>query len=388
MDDDTGISSLFAQVANAIGFEVEVLNHTEPFFERVAAFDPDVLMIDLQMPGSDGIELLRGLGDRHCRATVFIMSGMDTRVLATAEQFGLSLGLKVAGTINKPIDVEPLREILLPHYVQARVIRDDDIESAVDASQFIVHYLPKLSHHGGSRWVLEGAEALVRWEHSEYGLLYPDEFLARVEGAGAIAAVTEKVFRAAMEQVSQWFARGICVDLGLNLATGLLSDIEFPDRLFAMIADFHLDPSMITLELRQTAALPDIELALDILSRLRVKHVNLCLDDFGVGRSSLMHLYRMPFSEVKLDNAFIRDMRTNEDARATVQGLIDLVHKLDIRACAEGVEDAATFRMLEAMGCDRLQGYFIGSAVPAAEFEDLIAEWNEPRTGNTGSRGA
>ena len=100
---------------------------------------------------------------------------------------------------------------------------------------------------------------------------------------------------------------------------------------------------------------------------MRVKHVNLSLDDFGAGKSSLMHLYRMPFSEVKLDNRFISDMRTSDDARTLVQGLIELAHKLHIQTCAEGVEEEGSFRMLESMGCDKIQGHYIGPALPAKE---------------------
>jgi EAL domain-containing protein (putative c-di-GMP-specific phosphodiesterase class I) len=144
----------------------------------------------------------------------------------------------------------------------------------------------------------------------------------------------------------------------------------------ALIKEKQLDCSMISLELTETSALVDPELGLDILARLRVKHMNVCLDDFGVGHSSLTHLYRMPFNELKLDNAFISDMRTNEDARQIVEGLIYLAHKLKMRVCAEGVEDEATFRMLEAMGCDKMQGHHFGPALPAREIQQLVANWN------------
>jgi EAL domain-containing protein (putative c-di-GMP-specific phosphodiesterase class I) len=126
----------------------------------------------------------------------------------------------------------------------------------------------------------------------------------------------------------------------------------------------------------------DPEITMDILARLRVKNVNLCLDDFGVGYSSLTHLYRMPFNEVKLDNAFIEDMRTSDDAKHLVEGLIDLTHKLKMRACAEGVEDKATLTLLERMGCDRVQGHHIGPAVRPKALEALVENWNSHNRGD------
>ena len=136
-----------------------------------------------------------------------------------------------------------------------------------------------------------------------------------------------------------------------------------------------LPPESATLELTETA-MQDPDVTLDILTRLRVKNINLCLDDFGTGASSLTHLYRMPFSEVKLDNQFMSDMRLREDARALVEGLIYLAHKLKMRACAEGVEDEGTLRLLEGMHCDKVQGHHIGAAVRPKDLERIVEDWN------------
>ena len=166
------------------------------------------------------------------------------------------------------------------------------------------------------------------------------------------------------------------MELGVNLSAQFLGDLGFPDRLLTLIRENNLDPSMLTLELTETAAMNDPAVALDILARLRVKNINVCLDDFGTGASSLTHLYRMPFSEVKLDNQFTNDMRLREDARALVEGLIYLAHKLKMRACAEGVEDEGTLEMLEAMHCDKVQGHLIGAAVRAKDLEAIVERWN------------
>jgi EAL domain-containing protein (putative c-di-GMP-specific phosphodiesterase class I) len=386
MDDDPDVGTFFGQVGEDLGFDVKVLTDPLEFASTVVAFSPTVILLDLQMPGRDGIELLRELAglDRHPK--VLIASGLDSRVLTTASELGISMGVEIAGSFCKPIALDELEVLLVRLKSQKKTVTANHLRQAIDQGQLVVHYLPKATFKSPGRWIIEGAEALVRWEHPEYGLLYPKEFIGLAEQSGLITEVTDFVFRAAMEQARVWFANGLYMELGVNLSAQFLGDLGFPDRLLTLIRENNLDPSMITIELTETAAMQDPAVALDILARLRVKNINLCLDDFGTGASSLTHLYRMPFSEVKLDIQFINDMRLREDARAMVEGLIYLAHKLKMRACAEGVEDASTLQMLEAMHCDKVQGHHIGAAVRAKDLEAIVERWNSQFPGKVRSK--
>jgi len=305
-----------------------------------------------------------------------IASGMDTRVITTAEQLGLSLGLNMAGTLPKPLALDHLEVRLGQLKVSQQEITEEMLGAAIEAGQLVVHYQPKVVLKGPGRWIIEGAEALVRWKHDEYGLLYPDSFLPLAEETGLITNLTDFVFRAAMEQARVWFANGLYMELAVNLSAQFLTDLEFPDRLLTLVKENNLDPSMLTLELTETTSIADAEVTMDILARLRVRNVKLSIDDFGTGFSSLTHLYQMPFSELKIDNSFIRDMQTNPDARAMVEALIYLAHKLKISVCAEGVENEHSLRMLEEMHCDAAQGYLIGDPVNAKQLEALVENWN------------
>jgi EAL domain-containing protein (putative c-di-GMP-specific phosphodiesterase class I) len=376
MDDDADVGAFFGQVGEDLGFEVRVVADSEKFSPVVLEFSPTVILLDLQMPGKDGIELLRELASLDRNPKVLIASGLDSRVLTTAQELGTSMGVDVAGAFCKPIALDELEVLLVRLKSQTKIITVNHLRQAIEQGQLVVHYLPKATLKGPGRWIVEGAEALVRWEHPEYGLLYPKDFIGLAEESGLIVEVTDFVFRAAMEQARVWFAKGIYMELGVNLSAQFLGDLGFPDRLLTLIRENNLDPSMLTLELTETAAMNDPSVALDILARLRVKNINVCLDDFGTGASSLTHLYRMPFSEVKLDNQFTNDMRLREDARALVEGLIYLAHKLKMRACAEGVEDEGTLEMLEAMHCDKVQGHLIGAAVRAKDLEAIVERWN------------
>jgi EAL domain-containing protein (putative c-di-GMP-specific phosphodiesterase class I) len=376
MDDDPDVGAFFGQVGEDLGFEVRVIADPEKFAPNVLEFSPTVVLLDLQMPGRDGIELLRELASLDRNPKVLIASGLDSRVLTTAQELGMSMGVDVAGSFCKPIALDELEVLLVRLKSQTKIITLNHLRQAIEQGQLVVHYLPKATLKSPGRWIVEGAEALVRWEHPEYGLLYPKDFIGLAEESGLIVEVTDFVFRAAMEQARVWFAKGLYMELGVNLSAQFLGDLGFPDRLLTLIRENNLDPSMLTLELTETAAMNDPAVALDILARLRVKNINVCLDDFGTGASSLTHLYRMPFSEVKLDNQFTNDMRLREDARALVEGLIYLAHKLKMRACAEGVEDEGTLEMLEAMNCDKVQGHLIGAAVRAKDLEGIVERWN------------
>ena len=376
MDDDADVGAFFGQVGEDLGFEVRILADTDRFAPTVMEFSPTVILLDLQMPGKDGIELLRELASLDRNPRVLIASGLDSRVLTTAQELGTSMGVDVAGAFCKPIALDELEVLLVRLKSQTKIITVNHLRQAIEQGQLVVHYLPKATLKSPGRWIVEGAEALVRWEHPEYGLLYPKDFIKLAEESGLIVEVTDFVFRASMEQARVWFAKGLYMELGVNLSAQFLSDLGFPDRLLTLVRENNLDPSMLTLELTETAAMNDPSVALDILARLRVKNINVCLDDFGTGASSLTHLYRMPFSEVKLDNQFTNDMRLREDARALVEGLIYLAHKLKMRACAEGVEDEGTLEMLEAMNCDKVQGHLIGAAVRAKDLEAIVERWN------------
>jgi len=386
VDDDSEVGAFFGQVGEDLGFETKVMLDPSQFAQTVLDFSPTVILLDLQMPGRDGIELLRELSTLGRRPKVLIASGLDSRVLTTASELGISMGVDVAGAFCKPIALDELEVLLIRLKSQKKVLTPAGLRQAIDENQLVVHYLPKATFKGPGRWIIEGAEALVRWEHPEYGLLYPRDFIGIAEESGLITEVTDFVFRASMEQARVWFANGLYMELGVNLSAQFLGDLGFPDRLLTLIRENNLDPSMITIELMETASMQDPAVALDILARLRVKNINLCLDDFGTGQSSLTHLYRMPFSEVKLDNQFTNDMRLREDARALVEGLIYLTHKLKMRACAEGVEDEGTLQLLEQMHCDKVQGHVIGAACRAKDLEQIVESWNGRFQGKTRSK--
>ena len=375
VDDHPDILDFVGQVAEGVGYTVAKAQSPDAFHGILPGFKPTLVMLDLQMPGGDGVELIRALARQNSRANVVLASGMDQRVLNAAEQLGKSHGLAMVGVMQKPIMLGDLECLLGRYYESRREVTVDQLRRAVDRAELRVHYQPKARLVAGA-WKIDSAESLVRWEHPEYGLIYPDEFIPLAESSGLIAALTDFVLQAGIEQVGAWNGLGLGLGLSVNLSPRLVTNLEFPDQLAALAALSKVENSQLTLEVTETAALSDPAHTLDILTRLRVKKFGLSLDDFGTGFSSVTQLYQMPFSELKIDKSLGMDLQRNVEARTIVRSLVDLGHNLGLTVCCEGVESAQALAFLGSIGCDYAQGYYIARPMVADALPTLVGSWN------------
>ena len=221
---------------------------------------------------------------------------------------------------------------------------------------------------------LVGWEALARWHQPEIGLIGPDRFIPLAETEGLMAALTERVLNLAVEEMSRW-EPGRLGDsfVSVNFSATDLKDAQFPDRLERLCRKHGVAPARLRLELTETAAMGETVRFVEVLTRLRVKGFQLAIDDFGTGYSSLVQLHRLPFSELKIDQTFVRGMATSEEAAIIVSAIISLGHSLRLELVAEGVEDGVTADLLKAAGCEVAQGYHFSRPMPPQD----IARWCE-----------
>lgn len=374
LDDEHEIVEVVGALAQQAGFDAIATTSPESFRKAVEERDPDIIVLDLQMPEVDGIEILRGLGGKT-GAGVILVTGVDRRTLDAAEYYATSKGLKILATIQKPFMPEELLETLKSARSGAAPLSAGDLEAAIQNDELAVLYQPVAKRFPDGTWDISSMEALVRWNHPVRGELTPDVFLAMGEEAGLISAITDFVIQTAVQELKAWHANRMALDLRINISASLIADADFPDRLENVLQELELDPALLTLEVNETAMIAEHPDMFDIMTRLRVKNMNLAIDDFGIGYSSLTQLVRTPFNEMKIDTSLIMKAPGSREARIMVETLVELAHKLNLVVCAEGVETKETLSFLDSIQCDFAQGFFISRAVGPADVMSAIESW-------------
>lgn len=382
-DEPLALKLLTHQLAN-IGF-TDVITHLSArdalaFLGRSPS-GTDVVITDLQMPDMDGVEVVRHLGEMGYAGDLVLISGEEPRILQTARSLAQAHRLRVLGALSKPVLPEQLDRVLQRHAQASSVASANsrqplgpaDVQRAIAQGELVNYYEPKIDVATGA---VAGVEALVRWRHPVLGLVYPGEFVALAEEHDLIDPLTRAVLIAAVRQVADWHAMGLRLRVSVNISMGNLNDLGFPDFVADEAAKAGLPLSSLVLEITESRVMQDLLMPLDILTRLRLKHIGLSIDDFGTGHSSLSQLRDIPFDELKIDRGFVHRAATDPSRRAIFEASLDMARKLGMHVVAEGVEVRADWDFVCSAGCEYAQGYFIGRAMPADSLPDWVEQWS------------
>lgn len=241
-----------------------------------------------------------------------------------------------------------------------------DLRQALEHKQFRLHYQPKFDAGSGQP---VGAEALLRWEHPQQGLLLPEHFIDLAEKTGLIIPIGEWVLNEACRQMRLWFDEGYTHwRIAVNLSALQFCYAGLVDSVVSALERHQLPANSLTLEITETTAMSDADASMTVLQRLSQMGVDLSIDDFGTGYSSLMYLKRLPANELKIDRGFVRDLEHDSDDAAIVSAIVALGQALGLRIVAEGVETDMQQSFLTTLGCDALQGFLLGEPRPAEQF--------------------
>jgi len=245
----------------------------------------------------------------------------------------------------------------------------NDLREAIKKNQLVLYFQPKYLLKLNE---IQGAEVLLRWQHPVLGEIPPEKIIQIAEQNGLINGLSHWVLEKALQQLSLWLAKGLSVNLAINLSMYNLQDIVFVTHLKEALARYHVDANYLTFEITENAIMHNPARTIEILSLLDAMDVNLAVDDFGTGFSSLAYLKKLPVNELKVDKSFVLDMVNDENDAVIVHSTIELAHNLGLKVIAEGVASSECWTILNSWGCDFAQGYFLCPPVPQQEFEQLV----------------
>jgi diguanylate cyclase (GGDEF)-like protein len=255
-----------------------------------------------------------------------------------------------------------------------------DLRRAIDDGELVLHFQPKADLQTG---VTVGVEALVRWDHPERGFLYPDAFIGLAENTGLIRPLTLHVLDQALEQTRAWNDAGLPLNMAVNVSTRNLLDLTLPDEVERLLELHGVPAQQLELEITETTIMADPPRAKAVLARLAALGVGLAVDDFGTGYTSLSWLRDLPLTTLKIDKSFVMKMASVEGDALIVRSTVQLGSSLGLKVVAEGVEDAASWGELRALGCDLAQGYYFSR--PQAE--PVLTPWLRTAASTSGTGG-
>ncbi len=386
VDDDQFQLKLLSHQLSMVGYKnVTAFDDGQTALDHMVGqvLDSTVVILDLNMPNMDGLEFLQKLQETKFTGALLLVSGEDERVLQSAEALASSYDLWVLGHLSKPVQQEQLQKYLKLLVAQKEkslvgekqyIYEATRLKQAIDCGELSNFYQPKVNLESGE---LVGVEALVRWEHPEDGIVLPDSFIDLAEENELIDSIAQQVLSNALADSKKWQGLGINITIAVNISMYNLNTREFISYLENELLTSGINPQDLILEVTESKLMRDYSLVLDMLTRLRLRRVNLSIDDFGTGHSSMTQLRDIPFNELKIDRGFVHSACDNATLHGIFDGSIQLAKNLGIKTVAEGVENEDDWTFLGGSGCDLAQGFFIGKPMRALELSEWKTEWAE-----------
>lgn len=388
VEDDLVQRTIIGSLGARLGYDTVSASTFEIASGLLRTENFDMMTLDLSLGEHDGVELLRLIAALKLNAMpIVIVSGCEERVRNTIKRVAAALDLALTTTLTKPLNIDKLRVALTrpmrfsaPRHghAQAPTITRERIVAALARKEFVVELQPKIDLNTNE---ITGAEALARWVTPELGTVSPAIFVPLVEEFGLMPELTHAACDAAVATSRRLIQQRPGFTVAVNVSASDLNDLTLPERIDGILRTYEVAPEALIVEVTESVAMSDVDRAMDVVSRLRLKGMGAAIDDFGTGFSSLAALAKLPFSELKIDRSFAGSCADDKDMMKIVEASVALAKAFGMRVVAEGIDNQPTLSALRAAGCDVGQGYLFAPTLGIRQFSSLMKRWDPHAAG-------
>ncbi|MDX6752445.1 EAL domain-containing protein [Geminicoccaceae bacterium 1502E] len=367
VDDEKGILSFVELALSGMGFEVRCFDDLPAIEAGLGQELPRLVIMDISLAGADAVDLLRRLAALRYDGAVLLISGLDEATIEQVGSVGRRLGLAMLPHLRKPFRGGELRERLVEHVGLGSTLGPPDLDQALEEGRLEMWYQPKIGLR--ERRVL-GCEALLRLRHPFFGVLGPDSFLRGV-GGERMRRVTLAVLDRVEADLEAW--PDLFSSIAINMPASSFVDGAVCERLCEVAR--RQGAGRLVVEMTEDELMSDVESIFLAATKARIYGVELSIDDFGTGFTSLALLREIPFAELKIDRCFVKGCAVVPKERTIVKAIVDLAHNLSARAVGEGIENVEDLEALSGLGCDVGQGFFFARPQPPAGYAGFVRDF-------------
>jgi EAL domain-containing protein (putative c-di-GMP-specific phosphodiesterase class I)/CheY-like chemotaxis protein len=342
----------------------------------------DVSFIDLNLPGMDGMELIRHMSKQERSPSIVLASALAPSLIFSVKTMSKAYGVNLLGSIEKPANPGTILNLIALHrsLPQTENKRDipcigiEDLRRGLAANEFEPFFQPKLNLASGK---VKGIEAFARWHHPQHGLLPPVAFLTPLQEANEIARLDLLIFKKALDSHQTLRKQDPDLVVSINISATSCADPDFVDKVLEHVAERQLDLQTISFEVSESDTVKNSPDFLENLVRLRMKGFGISIDEYGTAHSSIRHLLRIPFSELKIDRSMFPGSDDSPSLEIALGLSIELCRKLSCHSTAVGVETKSEWDLLQKLECDYAQGYYIAHPMEEEALSLWMKEWAE-----------